>query len=86
MLPETCVGFCRDECLAVAMIAASQHKTCPALRACAFALVEHSGVDEVVEQSERFALTLSAVGQVLSPNFIVNAAALDLAPASGYFQ
>ncbi len=86
VLSETCPGFCRDECLAVAMIAACQHKTCPAMRACAFALVEHSGVDPVVEQSERFAVTLSAVGQVLSPNFVVNAAALDLTPSSGYIQ
>ncbi len=33
-----CAGFCRDECLAVSMIAACQHNTCPAMRACAFAV------------------------------------------------
>ncbi len=35
--PGDCAGFCRDECLAVSMIAACQHNTCPAMRACAFA-------------------------------------------------
>lgn len=78
--PDTCPGFCRDECLAVAMIAACQHKTCPAMRACAFALVENSHIDHVVDQSEHFAMTMMAVDQVLSPNFIVNAAALSVQP------
>ena len=43
-----CAAFCRDECLAVSMIAACQHNTCPAMRACAFALIESSLIDEVV--------------------------------------
>ena len=86
VLPDTCPGLCRDECLAVAMIAACQHKTCPAMRACAFALIENSNVEQVVDQSERFAMTLVAVDQVLSPNHIVNTAALAAQPASGYLQ
>ncbi len=84
--PDTCPGFCKDECLAIAMIAACQHKTCPAMRACAFALIENSGVEPVVDQSESFAMTLVAVDQVLSPNYIVNAAALSNPPATGYVQ
>lgn len=86
VMPDTCPGLCRDECLAVAMIAACQHKTCPAMRACAFALIENSGVEQVVDQSERFAMTLVAVDQVLSPDYIVNAAALDIGPMSEYVQ
>ena len=90
VLPATCPGFCRDECLAVAMIAACQHKTCPAMRACAFALVENSCLEDVVTQSECFATMLLGVNQKLSPNHIVNAAALDiepsLGPSSGYVQ
>ena len=41
--------LCTDERLAVSMIAACQHRTCPALRACAFALIEHSTIDGVVD-------------------------------------
>jgi len=84
--PAACPGFCKDECLALAMIAACQHKTCPAMRACAFALIENSGVEPVVDQSERFAMTLVAVDHVLSPNYIVNAAALSDPPELGYVQ
>jgi hypothetical protein len=70
-----CTGFCRDECLAVSMIAACQHNTCPAMRACAFALIESSLIDEVVHHAETFALTMRGLDQVLSPGLIVNAAA-----------
>lgn len=83
---DGCPGFCKDECLAIAMIAASQHKTCPAMRACAFALIEHGGIQAVVDQSEQFAMTLKAVDQVLSPNYIVNAAAISAPRASEYLQ
>ncbi|MEI9898948.1 MAG: hypothetical protein WDN31_01155 [Hyphomicrobium sp.] len=68
--------FCRDECLAVSMIAACQHNTCPAMRACAFALIESSLIDEVVHHAETFAITMRGLNQVLSPALIVNAAAL----------
>lgn len=70
-----CAGFCRDECLAVSMIAACQHNTCPAMRACAFALIESSLIDEVVHHAESFAVTMRGLDQVLSPGLIVNAAA-----------
>lgn len=84
--PSTCPGFCKDECLAIAMIAACQHKTCPAMRACAFALIENSGVEPVVDQSERFAMTLMAVDRMLPADYIVNAAALSAPPELGYVQ
>jgi hypothetical protein len=70
-----CDGFCRDECLALSMIAACQHNTCPAMRACAFALIESSLIDEVVHHAESFAVTMRGLDQVLPPALIVNAAA-----------
>ena len=84
--PHDCLRFCRDECLAVSMIAASQHKTCPAMRACTFALIEDSMIDEVVDQSDRFALMLRAVDQVLPAAAILKADLTALAPASGTYQ
>ncbi|CFX25967.1 conserved protein of unknown function [Candidatus Filomicrobium marinum] len=72
---EAC-NFCRDECLAISMIAASQHRTCPAMRACAFALIESSLIEEVVHHSDSFAITMRSLDQVISPNWIVNANAL----------
>jgi len=68
------------------MIAACQHKTCPAMRACAFALIENSCVEEVVTQSESFASTLIGVNQMLPANFIVSAPVLSQQPPSGYAQ
>lgn len=70
-----CEGFCRDESLALSMIAACQHNTCPAMRACAFALIESSLIDEVVHHAESFAVTMRGLDQVLPPGLIVNAAA-----------
>ena len=69
--PETSVNasdrFCRDERVAIAMIAACQHHACPAMRACAFALLGCSMIDEVVEGAESFARTLRQAHQVLLP-------------------
>ena len=75
-----CAGFCRDESLALSMIAACQHNTCPAMRACAFALIESSLIDEVVHHAESFAVTMRGLDQVLSPGLIVNAAAYAPSP------
>jgi hypothetical protein len=73
-------SFSRDECLAVSMIAACQHNTCPAMKACAFALIESSLIDEVVHHAGSFAITMRGLDQVLSPGLIVNAAALAAEP------
>jgi hypothetical protein len=81
-----CGSFCRDECLAVSMIAACQHNTCPAMKACAFALIESSLIDEVVHHAETFAITMRGLDQVLSPGLIVNAAALSAQPQSALIQ
>lgn len=74
--PGQCAGFCRDECMAIAMVAASQHGACPALRACAWALLECSTIDEVVEGAECLGATLRSCDKVLSPASIAGTAAL----------
>lgn len=71
-----CSTFCRDECLAISMIAACQHRTCPAMRACAFALIESGHIearriDVVATPAQSFADTLSSLDQVLSQSSIV---------------
>lgn len=74
--PAQCAGFCRDECMAIAMVAASQHGACPALRACAWALLESSTIDEVVEGAESLGATLRNCNRVLSADSICDAVAL----------
>jgi hypothetical protein len=78
---ETC-PFRRDECLAISMIAACQHETCPAMRACAFALIDSSLVDEVLHCTESYATTMRCLDQIVSPGWIVNANAL-IGPDAG---
>jgi hypothetical protein len=73
VLPETCNRFCRDECIAISMIAACQHHTCPAMRACAFALIESSMIDGVVGKAQAFADTLASLEHRLSSGSIVAA-------------
>lgn len=77
---EAC-AFCRDESLAISLIAACQHNTCPALRACAFALVESSMLDDVLHHAGSFALTLRTLDAVVPPGWIVNANAFVGSPA-----
>ena len=73
--PLGCPGFCRDECLAISMIAASQRSICPALRACAFALLGSSEQDEPLQAAARFGKGLAEVGQVLSLTSVCDALA-----------
>ena len=61
--PAQCAGFCRDECMAISMIAASQHNACPAIRACAYALLESSTIDDVVDGDLRCDGTRSLADQ-----------------------
>ena len=89
-----CDRFCRDECIAIEMISACQHHACPAMRACAFALLGCSMIDEVVQGAETFAATMRCADQVLPPSFVrgaplgasLGASLLDLAPASTLAQ
>lgn len=68
--PFGCTGFCPDECMAISMVAASQHSVCPAMRSCAFALLGSSDIDGVVESATDFANVLSDFGHVLSDQSI----------------
>ena len=72
-LPYGCAGFGRDECVAISMVAASQHSACPAMRACAFALLGASDIDSVVESATSFGSVLAATGHVLSDQSICDA-------------
>lgn len=65
LAPPRCPLFCRDECIAISMIAACQHNTCPAMRACAFALIECSAIDGVVAHAQGLADAFAGVDQVL---------------------
>ncbi|MGI9568652.1 MAG: hypothetical protein ACR2PH_02690, partial [Desulfobulbia bacterium] len=68
-----CAGFCRDECMEIALIAASQNNHCPAMRACAFALLECNDLDDVISSTEQFATILSSSGLRLSADSVINA-------------
>jgi hypothetical protein len=80
--PDDCPGFCQDECVAIAMIAACQHHACPAMRACAFALLGCSMIDEVVEVAENFAKAMRDADQVLSPASAHTSSLLLMPPAT----
>jgi hypothetical protein len=80
--PNDCAPFCHDERVAIAMIAACQHHVCPAMRACAFALLGCSMIEEVVEVAEDFAQTMREAQQILSPASAQTASLLLMPPAS----
>lgn len=74
--PAKCRQFCRDECLAISMVAACQHSACPAFRACAVALLGSNEIDEAMEGAEEFALRLKEANQMLSPGTVFMGAGL----------
>lgn len=88
--PETlatdCDCFCRDECVAIAMIAACQHNACPAMRACAFSLLGCSLIEEVVSGATSFAATMRGAKQVLPPCYTTDASLLAMTPATAARQ
>lgn len=73
--PVGCAGFCRDECMAISLIAASQHHRCPAMRACALALTGSSLVEPVIDAANAFADVLQEADQLLSPEAVAALAA-----------
>jgi hypothetical protein len=83
VFPAQCAGFCRDECVAISMVAASQHGACPALKACAYALLESSAIDEVVEGATCLGATLRTCDRILSPASICDALAMTGAVPGG---
>jgi hypothetical protein len=68
--PVGCPAFCADECLAISLIAASQHHRCPAMRACALALTGSDSVDPVLKAANTFADALQEADQRLSPEAV----------------
>jgi hypothetical protein len=82
--PNDCARFCHDECVAIAMIAACQHHACPAMRACAFALLGCSMIEEVVEVADNFAQAMRDARQVLSPASAQAASLLLMPPATAW--
>jgi hypothetical protein len=62
--------FCADECLAISLIAASQHHRCPAMRACALALTGSDSIDPVLNAANAFADVLQDADQRLSPDAV----------------
>ena len=62
VLPKGCPGLCRDECLAVSIVAASQLGACPALKACVFALIDRGDVDGCIRAAAVFSGALRAAG------------------------
>ena len=81
-----CDRFCRDECIAIEMISACQHEACPAMRACAFALLGCSMIEEVVRGAENFAATMRGADQVLPRSFSPGSTLLAMQPASDLRQ
>ena len=68
--PSGCRGFCRDECLAISVIAASQHDRRPELRACAAALTGTDDIGDALIGAQRFAASLREAQQILSTSSI----------------
>jgi hypothetical protein len=62
LCPFECPSFGEDEKLAISLIAASAHGGCPALRACASALLGTERVEPVLKTAAHFAITLETSG------------------------
>ncbi len=63
--PTGCLGFCRDECLAISMIAACQHGANPALQAAACALIGSPDIGDALSGAQTFATGLKNANQIL---------------------
>lgn len=74
VLPVAAAGFCRDECLAISLVAACQHDSCPALKACAFALLGSSDLGRALAATDVIAHTLLLAEMRLRPAHIVQVA------------
>lgn len=81
VLPPSSPSYCRDECLAIALVAACRNDTCPALHACAAALLGTDDVARTMAATQIVANTLLRVGPRLNGTQPVEATAKpDLAP------
>lgn len=82
--PAGCRHFCRDECLAISMVAACQHSACPAFRACAVALLGCNEIEEAIDCADGFARRLKEADQVLSPGSVFMGGGLMAADVKGH--
>jgi hypothetical protein len=62
LLPESCPSFGRDECLAVTLVAASEHRSCPALQVCAYTLLGAENIEPALAAAHNFSRTLKRHG------------------------
>jgi hypothetical protein len=62
--------FCADECIAMSLIAASQHHRCPAMQACALALTGSETVDPVIDAANAFADALDEADYRLNQKLV----------------
>lgn len=79
--PIGCERMCRDECMAVSIIAACQHSHCPALHACIHALIDSAFVGPVAEQSRSFADRLREINVVMAPDGVIERTLDPMLPA-----
>ncbi|MEQ1652450.1 MAG: hypothetical protein ABL897_08180 [Hyphomicrobium sp.] len=65
-----CSGFCRDECLAISIIAACQHHAREALRSSTSALLGSDDIGDALNGAQTFACGLKSANQLLSAESI----------------
>lgn len=63
--PSGCRSFCRDECLAISIIAACQHDERQALTAAAAALIGSEDIGDTLNGAQALAATLRQANQML---------------------
>ena len=63
-------GFCRDECLAISIIAACQHDVRPALLSSATALIGSDDIGDTLNGAQAFAVRLRQANQLLCSDSI----------------
>ncbi|MEL6296978.1 MAG: hypothetical protein AAFQ45_00270 [Pseudomonadota bacterium] len=65
--PLSCPTLCQDECVALSIVAAAQADTCPAMQACAFALIGSADIEPVVAGAEAFGAELKSADCIVEP-------------------
>lgn len=67
LFPYGCGKLCRDECMAVSMLAGVQHRDDSALEIAAAQLIGCEHIDETVDAARSFGELLDSIGQHLIP-------------------
>jgi hypothetical protein len=68
--PTGCRSFCRDECLAISIIAACQHNERQALTASAAALIGSDDIGDTLNGAQALAAALRQANQLLCPESV----------------